>query len=373
MNFAIITHVPHKKLQSQFLAYAPYVREMNLWLKHVDEVEVVAPFDNSAVSKIDMAYQHTNLVFSEVPSIEFTSLKCAFQSFIKLPIIFLRIFKACKKADHIHLRCPGNMGLLGCIVQIFFPKKLKTAKYAGNWDPKAKQPLSYKLQKWLLSNTFLTKNMQVLVYGEWYNQTKNIKPFFTASFSNSNIETPLERDYSKEITFIFVGSLVAGKRPLETIQVIEGLQNAGKNVRLDMYGDGILKADLQEYISKKQLQNFIKIHGNQDSNVIKKALKSAHFLMLLSKSEGWPKAVAEAMFFGTIPIATSVSCVSNMLQQGERGILVNADVNQIVQSINSWLQKEEALKTMSRLASQWSQKYTLEVFEADIYKLLKQA
>ena len=70
------------------------------------------------------------------------------------------------------------MGLIGAIVNILFPNKQKTAKYAGNWDPKSKQPWSYRLQKWILSNTFLTKNMQVLVYGEWPNQTKNIKPFF---------------------------------------------------------------------------------------------------------------------------------------------------------------------------------------------------
>ena len=39
-------------------------------------------------------------------------------------------------ADHIHLRCPGNIGLLGCFSSNFISKKIKTAKYAGNWDPK---------------------------------------------------------------------------------------------------------------------------------------------------------------------------------------------------------------------------------------------
>ena len=56
------------------------------------------------------------------------------------------LYKSIKKSDVIHLRCPGNIGLLACFIQILFPKKNKTAKYAGNWDPKAKQPLSYKLQ-----------------------------------------------------------------------------------------------------------------------------------------------------------------------------------------------------------------------------------
>jgi len=80
-----------------------------------------------------------------------------FNSIKSIPLLIyniLALFYAVFKADAIHLRCPGNVGLLGCIVQLFFPFKKKTAKYAGNWDPKSKQPWSYKLQKWILSNTF---------------------------------------------------------------------------------------------------------------------------------------------------------------------------------------------------------------------------
>jgi len=52
-----------------------------------------------------------------------------------------------KSANHIHLRCPGNIGLLACLIQILFPNTPKTSKYAGNWDPNAKQPFTYKIQK----------------------------------------------------------------------------------------------------------------------------------------------------------------------------------------------------------------------------------
>ncbi|MEN3322501.1 glycosyltransferase family 4 protein [Mariniflexile soesokkakense] len=371
MIFAIITHVPHSTSQSEYFAYAPYVREMNLWLKHVDEVLIVAPKTKKMPSAIDMAYKYKNIQFHKIPSIQFTSLKSSLSSVIKLPIIVWAIFKACKRADHIHLRCPGNMGLLGCFVQMLFPKKPKTAKYAGNWDPKAKQPLSYKLQKWILSNTFLTKNIQVLVYGNWENQTKNIKPFFTATYSNSEIEKPRPRDYSNELKFAFVGSLVEGKRPLLAIQIVEALQNKGKRVRLDVYGDGVLREVLQEYISRNSLEKFIKLHGNKEKTIVKDALKSTHFLMLLSKSEGWPKAVAEAMFFGTIPITTSVSCIPFMLNEAERGVMIKPELTSALIQINKAINNEASLKMMSKLASNWSQHYTLEVFDEEIYKLLR--
>lgn len=371
MRFLIISHALHKTKATTIFSYAPYVREMNIWLKHVDEVEVVAPLVKDTVSEIDMMYQHTNLVLTDIPSIEFTSAQKAITSIIKLPKIFLKLLKTCQKADHIHLRCPGNIGLLGCFVQILFPKKAKTAKYAGNWDPKAKQPLSYKLQKWILSNTFLTKNMQVLVYGDWEQQSKNIKPFFTATYAHSEIVLPIKRDYSGHLKFVFTGTLSEGKRPLLAIQIIEALRKQGRNVFLDVFGDGVLKETLQHYIDTQDLDEWIVLHGNQSKDTIKEVLKTAHFSILPSKSEGWPKAIAEGMFFGTIPIATAISCIPNMLDFGSRGILMEADLKMDVTIISDVLNDTEKLKLMSEKASSWSQQYTLETFEMEIVKLLQ--
>ncbi len=369
MRFLIISHTKHKQQDNLLFAYAPYVREMNIWLKYVDSVEIVAPKIDETVSNIEIAYQHDKIYFNETASIAFTSLKKAINSLLKLPIIFYVIFKACKRADHIHLRNPGNIGLLGCLVQIFFPRKVKTAKYAGNWNPKSKQPLSYKFQKWVLSNTFLTKNMQVLVYGEWENQTKNIKSFFTASFSKKDIINDEVRDYDKALSFVFIGSLVKGKRPLLAIKIVEQLKKEGKSIFLELYGDGILKEELQEYITRKKLEDIVILKGNQKKDVIKRVLKKTHFLLLPSKSEGWPKAVAEAMFFGTIPIATKVSCVPTMLNHGRRGILIESNVTSATNSIIEHL-KSNDLKVMSKLASNWSQNYTLDTFETEISKLI---
>ncbi|MEL0455981.1 glycosyltransferase [Flavobacteriaceae bacterium SZ-1-7] len=371
MKFLIITHVEHKLKGENISAYAPYVREMNLWLKYVDEVFIVAPKTQEEKTAIDLDYRHSNIQFSEIPAIQFTDFKNAIRSFCKLPIILMAIYRASKNADHIHLRCPGNIGLLGGLVQIFFPKKVKTAKYAGNWDPKAKQPFSYKLQKWLLSNTFLTKNMSVLVYGTWKNQTKNIKQFFTASFKKDEIEFPEVRDYSETLQFVFIGTLVEGKRPLLTIQIVENLQKKGKKVSLDIFGDGVLRPELESYINHNNLKDFVTFHGNQNKQVVKQALKNAYFLILPSKSEGWPKAVAESMFYGTIPITTSISCVPWMLDFGKRGILIEPNLVDAVDKIVSYLGKEEELIEMSKLASKWSQNYTLNTFETEVSKLLK--
>jgi hypothetical protein len=184
MSFIVITHVQHKKLQDKIYAYGPYVREMNLWIRHVDKVIIVAPLcEKSKPEDIDIPYIHNNITFIRIPEFNLLGIKSIVRTSFLLPLLIFRISKGIKKADHIHIRCPGNVGLLACFVQIFFPNRKKTAKYASNWDCNIKQPWSYRLQQRILRNTFLTRNMTVLVYGEWPDRTKNIKPFFTASYS----------------------------------------------------------------------------------------------------------------------------------------------------------------------------------------------
>ncbi len=318
MRFSVFTHVLHSRHQNQFCGYAPYIREMNIWLKHVKKVEIVAPAplskfrDPKGEPISGEAYQHSNLVFTTIPSFDALSIASTFSTLFKIPWIFFRILGSMQRAEHIHLRCPGNIGLIACFVQILFPKKVKTVKYAGNWDPNSKQPWSYRLQKWILLNTFLSRNIKVLVYGQWPNQTKNILPFFTASFSETE-KAIYKKNFTSPFKFIFVGSLRPGKRPLFAIQLIEKLMGKGIPVKLEIYGSGVLKNELQEYITTKNLEPFVSLIGNRKLEELKEVYKASHFLILASQSEGWPKAVAEAMFFGCIPVVTSVSCVPWML------------------------------------------------------------
>ncbi|WP_319004953.1 glycosyltransferase [Flavobacterium frigoritolerans] len=370
IRFVIITHVTHSQNKHQYFGYAPYVREMNIWLKYVDEVIVVGPFLKQEPTIIDLAYKHGKIDFRKVSNINFTNFKNSLISFFKLPVVSWQIFLAMKTADHIHLRCPGNIGLLGCFIQIFFPNKQKTAKYAGNWDPMSKQPWTYKLQKYILNNTFLTRNMQVLVYGEWENQSKNTIPFFTATYSETEKEIIHKPDFNESIAFLFVGSLVVGKNPIYAIKLVQKLIEKGYKATLDLYGEGIERGILEEYIQNNQLGEYIVLQGNQNQETVKKAYQKKHFVILPSKSEGWPKAVAEGMFWGCIPVASKISCVPLMLDYGNRGVILEMDLEKDEIQLSEILKDEKIFFTKSKLATEWSQNYTIDVFETEIKKLL---
>ncbi|RZJ70869.1 glycosyltransferase family 4 protein [Flavobacterium sp.] len=370
MKFAIITHTPHKKYEDRYFGYGPYVREMNVWGEFVDEVEIVAPLRQADPNAIDLAYSSKNIRFTAIPGMDLLSAKSFFKAVLSLPIVFFRIVSAMRRADHIHLRCPGNIGLVGCVAQIFFPSKPKTAKYAGNWDPKAAQPRSYRVQKWLLNNTLLTKNMQVLVYGKWEGSSKNIKPFFTATYRDDDKQPIAPRIFSDGIRLLFVGSLAAGKRPSYAIELTKSLREKGIDATLDLFGEGKERPDLENYISDNKLSDYIRLRGNHAEPEIREAYKNSHFLLLPSKSEGWPKVVAEAMFWASVPVSTRISCVSWMLGQGERGVLLDLDLDKDVEKISGLVGNPEKYAKMAANALNWSREYTLDEFRNAIKKLV---
>ncbi|RTY85549.1 glycosyltransferase [Flavobacterium sp. RSP15] len=370
MKFVIITHVPHSKVNNLYYAYAPYVREMNVWGNHVTQVVIVAPFFLGKATAIDSSYQHQNIHFIPVPSFDLLSIQAILLTLFKLPGLLWVLFKAMKSADHIHLRCPGNIGLLGCFVQILFPNTPKTAKYAGNWDPESKQPWTYELQRWILSNTFLTRNMQVLVYGEWKGSSGNIKPFFTATYSEKDKLAVVPKVLQGVVDFVFAGTLVHGKHPLYAVQLIENLHQKGYLVRLRLYGEGVQRKVLEEYVVGHQLESIVFLKGNQSKETLQKAYQDSHFIVLPSESEGWPKVIAEGLFWGCVPLATAVSCVPFMLDYGDRGILLEMDLEKDILQIESVLSNQSLFDYKQTRGAEWSRGYTMDFFEAEIKKLL---
>jgi hypothetical protein len=65
-----------------------------------------------------------------------------------------------------------------------------------------------------------------------------------------------------------------------------------------------------------------------------------------------------------------VSCVPEMLDQGNRGILIAPQEDAIATRIMQLVERPHEMLEMSTRARQWSREYTLERFENDIAPLI---
>jgi glycosyltransferase involved in cell wall biosynthesis len=370
-DFLIITCVHHSSKDGDYYAYGPYVREMNLWIEDEKSVAVVAPLiAEASPGKIDLAYKHDQLRYINVPAYHVQSFGAIVKTILDLPGIIYQIAKAMNNAKHIHIRIPGNMGLLAMFVQIFFPSKPKTIKYAGNWDVESKQPKTYKIQRFIANNTFLTRNTKVLVYGDWPDSSTNVIPFFTASYLDAEKEAVSKSPVSETIKMVFVGALYDGKNPEIGLQLSKLMKQAGLNFEFVYCGDGVMRNELEAQVKDLGLQRNVVFMGNVDANTVKEILKKSHFLIFVSETEGWPKAVAEAMFWGCIPFTSRVSCVPQMIgEENERGVLVSKNPKEIFEQLKAVLSDQKEFERMGRSAMEWARNYTLETFQSEIERL----
>lgn len=361
-RFLILTQAGHYSREEGLFSYAPYVKEMDLWNEKHQEIVVVAPKDWLPFSAIHQAYAHPNIRWVRVPQLKFNGPVAMLVSIFALPYICAVMFWQMLRANHLHLRCPGNMGALAAVLQMLFPAKPKTVKYAGNWDPKSQQPWSYRWQQKLLRSKF-NRNMKVLVYGDWKEQSPNIQPFYTASYLKS---MPLDSEIlaeKKSGMAIFVGGLVEGKRPQLSLAIAkEGLRKGYLN-SFHFFGDGPLREILEAQVGPEEPIFF---HGNQNAERLVEAYTQAEYLLFLSRSEGWPKVVAEAMWWSCLPITCPVSCLPQMLDHGNRGALIAPQQSEALAVLQSWTENTSEKKSKQLQAQEWARKYSLEQFKKDI-------
>lgn len=100
---------------------------------------------------------------------------------------------------------------------------------------------------------------------------------------------------------IFVGRLTAQKNPIRLVKALSKIDKLFA-WRLDMYGEGEKRGEIESLIRQFGLQDKIHLHGFTDSIYLK--LSGASALIFPSIKEGMPNVLVEAMMIG-LPIVAS--------------------------------------------------------------------
>ena len=123
------------------------------------------------------------------------------------------------------------------------------------------------------------------------------------------------------LRFVFVGSLSQRKHPELVIAAIEKLRE--HDVRLDVLGDGPLRAALDSMLVSKGLQNCVLLHG-QVANPYPYVARADVFV-LPSRSEGVSRAALEALYLGVPCVLRDVDGNAELLAIPEAGTLFFQD------------------------------------------------
>jgi glycosyltransferase involved in cell wall biosynthesis len=152
---------------------------------------------------------------------------------------------------------------------------------------------------------------------------KDRLPGINVNILHSTIDTDLLVDKNfkeRPYDFVFVGRVVKLKQIDLLIQTIRILKDTGKAYHVAIVGDGNELVNLEQLTNDLDLKNQIHFLGFRKD--VSEILHQSKYIVLLSRSEGLPCALMEAMSCGIVPISSKVGNIPDLISHEKNGFLI---------------------------------------------------
>lgn len=372
MRLVIVSHVVHYRCDGRIYAYEPYVREIDLWAGMFNEVVIASPCRNESPPEDCAPFEQINIKMAPQFETGGESIASKALQVCLVPVHVINLARAMLKANAVHVRCPGNLGLLGLVLAPMFTRFI-VAKYAGQWNPFPNEPLTWRVQKRLLRSRWWRG--PVTVYGAWPNQPSNIVPFFTSIMTERQLARAKAcaktKQISKPTKVLYVGRLTASKNVGAIISAAAALRAEGIVIEVTIVGDGPERTVLEKQVAALDLGKVVRFEGAVEFERVLEFYEKCDVLALVSKTEAWGKTLVEGMSFGLVCIGVNAGAVPTILGQG-RGILIESiDTEGLINAFRQVANRPESFDSMRVAAASWAQQYSLESLSHALRTLLE--
>lgn len=172
--------------------------------------------------------------------------------------------------------------------------------------------------------------------------------------------------------FVSVGRLVEKKGYEDILEALVLLRARGHSFTYDIYGAGALLPSLRELTQKLGLSDVVRFHQTATHPQIIRRFEEGGIFLNGSRisadgdRDGIPNTVAEAMSMELPVIATAVSGIPELIEDGITGLLVDERrPDQLAEAIEKLLQNPELARHLGQRARQ----KVAEIFNADLWIL----
>lgn len=389
----VVSSVVHFRHAGQWWAYGPYARELDIWADLFPCVEIAAPCREAVPPPDYVPFSRGNIGLRPQPETGGDNWWDKVWQVVQLPRLVWSLSRAIFEADAVHVRCPSNLGLLGVVLAPLF-KRLRVAKYAGQWGGSEPLRLVNRLQRALLRSHWW--GSPVTVYGQWPGEPAHVHPFFTSMMtveqvrqaaqiakqrsdfcsrnrceSEGDVRGTPNRDETAgfartqesgtiiPLRVLYCGRLTRSKRIDELLGAVPLLTRRGISVRVAVLGDGPDRDRLAGIVADRELKDRVEFVGGLPFEEVMRWYAWAHCLVLPSTSEGWPKVLAEAMCHGVVCLAVGCGHVPRMLD-GRGVVLEEGTAEEIAAALESVARRPESYFQAAAAAASWAQQFTLE-------------
>jgi len=361
MILVIISDTQINKVNDSYHVLEAPLREIESIAKHFKKIYWIGYFNEKKIKSTRLPYEK-NICLVPLKKSGGKSFLDKIYILLLLPYYLYKIYINLNKADVLHLRAPSLPAFLGLVLNLKFKINKGWIKYAGDWES-SNVPKFYSFQRFLFKKYNRIKT--TILSKESYEN--NLIYMHNPCFYKNDIKLRLINKTNK-INIIFVGSLDNNKRPDLIVKILNSVKLQHKINEINFCGEGPLKEKMTILSAKSKYK--INIHGSCSREKINKLYEFSHVLILLSKSEGFPKVIAEGALFGCIPIVTNLNGISNVIVNKENGYLLDQNdlKNELIQSLMEITNNKMIYEKMSANIRKILPLFTYEKFENNIIK-----
>ena len=324
MNLLIVSHTPHYRDDSAIVGWGATVREIDHLASLFDRVTHLAPLHPEKAPASSLPYTTKNIRFRAVSPAGGDTFSARLRVLRCIPDYIYAIWQEIKIADVVHVRCPAAISLVALLLLVFIKKPVyRWVKYAGNWKPEGKSPFTYRLQRWLIARNVFRG--VATINGSWKGQPRHIHSFYNPCLTEDELleGKNLTRRFTTPYQILFAGRLERAKGVETVLQVAAELKKSEFSFETILIGDGPEREKYLKQAEAMRLEKTVRFEGWIPRNELGKYYSRAHFILLPSETEGWPKVLSEAMAYGVVILACNISSIPQILELTGSGLALD--------------------------------------------------
>ncbi|GAB5522687.1 MAG: hypothetical protein Roseis2KO_05590 [Roseivirga sp.] len=330
-----------------------------------DELEVVY-FESKRKPEGEVFFKDPKLSFSPIRLRPYSGVKrklwVMWLAISRLPFFIRKI----RQTDLVHTPIPSDLSTIAMLLARWMKKPL-FIRHCGNWLAPATRAEHF-WKKFMVKHA--GKKVTCLATGGGVQPPSDENPQIRWIFSSSLIEseiTALSADRETAIStdtvrLVTVSRQTINKGAGRTIDAIKILKEKGFDVVFTVIGRGEYLETLKSRVTDLGLTGNVNFLGQLDNQEVMSALRESHiFTFPSTASEGFPKAVLEAMASG-LPIVTSRTSVLPQLVENTHSGFALDDLSpeSLAGAIEKLITDKELYRNCSVNAANTARQFSLE-------------
>ncbi|NLC57697.1 MAG: glycosyltransferase family 4 protein [Armatimonadetes bacterium] len=284
------------------------------------------------------------------------------------------LVRGIRQADALHVCIPGDVGTVAMLIAQRMGKPL-FVRHCGNWN--YQRTAAERLWRWYVERYAGGRNVMLTTGGAPHPPSARnpaVRWVFSTSLRADDLAAcaaPRQAPSAGEARLIIACRQEVAKGTGVVIEALPRILEQFPGAVLDVVGDGSALGQFRQMAAERGLNGRVVFHGNVDHPTVLRLMQAAHlFCFPTVASEGFPKAVLEALACGLPVVTTRVSVLPQLIGAGCGVVVDEVTPAAVAQATCQILEDADCYHAMADRAREVAARYSLERWRDTIGELL---